>query len=534
MADTKTYFIGQWDTFHSNGPFATKILYDTRLERPEIMPSLTDRYNDAAHEVQQLIQECIANNDRFRAYGSGWSLSDIAHQPDRMLYTGRMNLKRTIDPYELHNASVFKSQDLFFFQCGTTIKEISEFLFSHGKSLKTSGASNGQTIGGSISTGIHGSAFDTGAVQDSVAGLNLIIGPGPNDNVYIERHTQPALNDDFARLINARVIRNDGLFNAALVGLGSFGFIHGVLIEADDLFLLKRYTRRIKPAVALKLAETMNFRDSEFKIPSELDATGKGIRPYHFKVYVNPYNKKEEYITEIIYKKEYRTNYPNPIPDIKKAIYKDLPTWMARFAEKHSRLIPKFIGALKGQIFPDLDKDIEGTLGEIFWDTTHKGAAFAFTFGIDIKDTRKALNLFIRVVNEEGPVPGAIALRFIRASKAILAFTKFPMTCILEMDGILWKGSSTMISFEDFQKKLLEVFIAEGIKFTIHWGKNAASSLPGLIDYMYGDNDDIWKNYRSALLSKQMADVFSNGFLDTIRLSDYRVNVPKNLVDSLI
>jgi len=77
MADTKTYFIGQWDTFHSNGPFATKILYDTRLERPEIMPSLTDRYNDAAHEVQQLIQECIANNDRFRAYGSGWSLSAL-------------------------------------------------------------------------------------------------------------------------------------------------------------------------------------------------------------------------------------------------------------------------------------------------------------------------------------------------------------------------------------------------------------------------------------------------------------------------
>ena len=162
-----------------------------------------------------------------------------------------------------------------------------------------------------------------------------------------------------------------------------------------------------------------------------------------------------------------------------------------------------------------------------------KGQAFAFTFGIDNKDTREALNLFIRVVNEEGPVPGAIALRFIKASKATLAFTRFPMTCILEMDGILWKGGDTMISFEDFQRKLLEAFMAKGIKFTIHWGKNAIWSFPGLIDYMYGDNDDVWKNYRSALLSKQMADIFSNKFLDATKLSDYRVNVPETLIASM-
>jgi len=534
MADTKTFFIGQWDTFHNNGPFPTKILYDLQLERPENMPSVTDRYKDAAGEVQQLIRDCLGHNERFRAYGSGWSLSPIAHQQDRMLYTGRMNLKKTIDPDEMHPSSEFKREDLYFFECGTTIKEVSEFLFAHGKSLKTSGASNGQTIAGGISTGIHGSAMDVGALHDSVAGLNLIIGPGPNDIVYVERHTQPALNDDFAKKIGARVIRNDGLFYAALVGLGSFGFIHGVVIEAEDLFLLKRYTFKMKREQALKLAETLNFRDSGFTVPSELEPDGTGKRPYHFKVYINPYNKAEDYVIEIIYKKDYRSGYPNPIPKIKKAIYKDLSTWMARFAEKHSRLIPKLIGALKGEIFPALDVEIEGTLREIFWDTTHKGPAFAYTFGIDLSDTRKALNLFIKVVNEEGPIPGAMALRFVKASKATLAFTRFPMTCILEMDGILWKGNGNMISMEDIQKKLLEAFINAGIKFTIHWGKNATWSLPGLMDYMYGDNDDTWKDYRSALLSKQMADLFSNDFLNSVKLSDYRVNAPKDLVDSLI
>jgi len=533
MASTKTHYIGQWDTFPNNGPFPTKILYETQLEPEGNMPSVFDRYNDAGKEIQRLLQDSINNNERFRAYGSAWSLSNIAHQRDRMHYNGRMNLKMTFDKNDCHPLSAFQSKNLFFFQCGNVIKEISEFLSKSGKSLKTSGASNGQTIAGAISTGVHGSAFDTGAVQDYVVGINLIIGPNPEDMVYLERNSKPALGDDFAGKINSRLIRNDGLFNAALVSLGSFGFIHGVVIEAEDRFLLKRYTRRISREQTMELAVNMNFEDSGFKIAEELDANGKGIRPYHFKVYINPYNDQEEYVTEIIYKKPYRNDYPNPIPRIKTAIYKDLSTWIVQFAAKHNRLIPKLMKAMKGQIFPDLDVEIEGTLGEIFWDSTHQGPAFAFTLGIDHKDTPKALDLFIKLVNEEGPVPGAMALRFIKASEATLAFTRFPMTCILEMDGILWQGNQDMICLEDMQKRIIETFMAAGIKFTIHWGKNAAWSFPGLIDYMYGDNDDVWKNHRSALLSKQMADLFSNDFLDSIKLSDYRVNTSAELVASI-
>ena len=226
-------------------------------------------------------------------------------------------------------------------------------------------------------------------------------------------------------------------------------------------------------------------------------------------------------MAEIIYKKEYLSGYPDPVPKIKTAIYTDLPDIISRIAAKHNGLIPKLINALKGNIFPDLDQDIEGTLGEIFWDSFHQGPAFAYTFGIDNKDAGKALDLFIKLVNEEGPIPGAMALRFIKASKATLAFTRFPMTCILEMDGILWKGNKDMISPGDFERKMIEAFMAAGIKFTIHWGKNADWAFPGLISYMYGDKADDWKNHRSALLTKQMADLFSNGFLERTGLSEY-------------
>src|SRR3954452_260434 len=220
MATTIKHEIGTWDTFHKNGPWPTKVLYETMLEAKGNMPSITDRYNDAATEIQRLIKVALDNGEGFRAYGSAWSMSHVVHQKDNMHFNSAMNLKKVIDADEWHPDSSYLRQDLFLFECGNIIKEISFFLLNNGKSLKTTGASNGQTIAGCISTGVHGSSIDVGSVQDSVVGLNLIIGNDADDIVYIERHTKPALNDVFESRIKARVIRNDDLFNAALVSLG--------------------------------------------------------------------------------------------------------------------------------------------------------------------------------------------------------------------------------------------------------------------------------------------------------------------------
>jgi len=233
MATTTKHEIGTWDTFHNNGPFPTKVLYKTTLEGKGNMPSLIDRYNDAAAEIQRLIKLASTGKEGFRAFGTGWSMSHIAHQKDNMHFNADMNIKKAINADELHLDTNYLRENLFFFQCGNVIKEMSKFLFDHGKSLKATGASNGQTIGGCISTGVHGSALDVGAMQDSIVGINLITGNGAKDIVYLERHTKPVLNDQFAAAINARVIRNDGLFNAALVSLGSFGFIHCIVIEGE-------------------------------------------------------------------------------------------------------------------------------------------------------------------------------------------------------------------------------------------------------------------------------------------------------------
>ena len=533
MASTKTFAIGEWDTFHNNGPFPTKMLHITELEGKGNMPSSTDRYNDCAQEIQRLIQEALNNNEGFRAYGSAWSLSAIAHHKDRMHYNGNMNLKMTIDADDLHANTNYHHKNLFFIECGNTIKEISNFLSAHGKSLKASGASNGQTIGGSISTGVHGAGLDAGAVQDFVVGINLIIGPNKNEIVYLERHSKPALNELFLQKINTRIIRNDDLFNAALVGLGGFGFIHGVVIEGEDRFLLKRYVKKIDKNIALELAKTMDFENSSFTIPQEVDSSGKGLRPYHYKIFVNPYRNDNEYVVELMYKKEYKLPYPDPFPRIKTAIYKDLITLFTKIAEKFPKNIPWLVDQLRNTIMPQVDEEVTGTLAEIFWDAPHQGPAFACSVGIDHKDSPKALELLSKLVNDEGPIPGIFAMRFVKQSQATLAFTKFPITCMLEIDGVLWEKTNNIISLTEFSKRIIEVLMQNGILFTGHWGKNSDWAFPGLVEHMFGNKMKIWKNYRNSLLSPEMAQLFSNNFLEMTNLAQPENDIPQDLIVSL-
>ena len=534
MATTTKHEIGTWDTFHNNGPFPTKVLYKTSLEGKGNMPSLIDRYNDAAAEIQRLMKAALDKQEGFRAYGAAWSMNHIAHQKDNMHFNAEMNLKKPILDDELHPASAFKREHLFFVQCGNVIKELHKFVFDHGKSLKATGASNGQTIAGCVSTGVHGSALDTGSVQDCVVGLNLIIGPDPNDVVYLERHTAPALNDVFAGRIKARVIRNDGLFDAALVGLGAFGFIHGIVIETEDRFLLKRYVKKINKDQALELAKTMDFANSPFTIAGETDANGKGNRPFHYKVFINPYVDDTEYVVEAIYKKPYTSVYPDPLPRIKTAIYRDLIILFTKIAENFKNSIPKLIKLLQTSVLPPVDLEATGTLGEIFWDAPYQGPAYAIAVGIDHSHSPKALELLAKLAREEGPIPGIYAMRFVKQSKATLAFTQFPITCMLEIDGLIWKAKKNkIISLEAFCTRTIEVLQANSIPFTIHWGKSADWSFPGLVHHMYGNKAITWMEYRSALLNEKTARLFSNKFLEDTQLDTYIANTPAGLAESV-
>jgi hypothetical protein len=519
MATTRTHALKEWDTLHNNGPFPLKTLYVTELEGDGNMPDKIDRYNDATKEIQRLIKETNDAHQGFRAYGSAWSMNNIAHQKDRMHYNGFMNIHIPMVVENLHADTSFDASNLFLFECGTIIKRVSEVLSAHGKSLKTTGASNGQTIAGCISTGVHGSALHVGAVQDYVVGINLIIGSNKNDVVYIERQTEPALNDDFAKKISDRIIRNDKLFNSALVGLGSFGFIHGVVIEAEPRFLLKRYVKKINKNLALELSDTLDFTNSAFKIPEETDAQGIGNIPYHYKVFINQYSNEPNYVVELMYKKSFVADYKDPFPVIKQSVYRDLIHLFTKMSEKFPKSIPWLVKRLRKTILPQVDKELIGTLPQIFWDAPYQGPAFACSVGVDHKNASKALDLLANLTKNEGPIPGIFALRFVKQSKATLAFTKFPVTCMLEIDGVQWNKTNKIMSLTEFSKRIIEVLKQNNIPFTLHWGKNSDWAFPNLLELMYEkEKIETWMECRKTLLNSDMQKMFSNDFIETIGL----------------
>ncbi|WP_181954050.1 FAD-linked oxidase [Flavobacterium cellulosilyticum] len=483
------------------------------------MPNKMDRYNDVATEIQRLIKETLDAGQGFRAYGSAWSLNNIASHKDRMHYNGFMNISMPIHDVDCHLNSNYDPTNLFLFECGNTIKEISETLAENGKSLKTSGASNGQTIAGCISTGVHGSALDVGSVQDYVVGLNLIIGPNKEDIVYIEPHSKPALSDEFATKLNARVIRDDNMFYAALVGLGGFGFLHGIVIEAEPMFLLKRYVKKMDKNIAFELASTMDFKNAVFTIPEETDSDGKGKRPYHFKIFINQYSDDPNCVVELMYKKAYQKHYPDPFPIIKESLYKDLIYLFVKLAENLPKSIPFLVKQLRNTILPTVNEETTGMLKEIFWDAPYQGPAFACSFGIDHKDSPKAMELFGKLTRDEGPIPGIFAMRFVKQTKATLGFTQFPITCMLEIDGVLWSESEKIMSLEHFSIRMIEVLQQNNIPFTLHWGKNNGWAFSGLLNHMYAENAVKWIDERKKLLSTDMYDLFSNGFLQTVGLA---------------
>lgn len=519
MANTATNPITEWNTLHENGPWPAHLMHSTTLAAKADMPVPINRYNDAAAEIQRLLATALQKNEGFRAIGSRWSLSHIAHQKDNIHGNQSMNIKMPVEAHQLHTDTAFVAENLFLIQCGNVIKEIHNFLNGYGKSMKSTGASNGQTIAGCVSTGVHGSALDVGAVQDCVVGLNLIIGSGPQDRVYLERASQPGLSDDFAATLQSRVIRDDRMFNAALVSLGSFGFIHGVVIEAEDRFLLKRYVKKVNKYLAIALAGSMDFANSPIRIAAETDANGKGLKPFHYKVYINPYVDDTEYVVELMYKKPYQTGYPDPLPNIKTSLYRDLIYLFIKLAVNWQNSIPKLIQILHQSILPPVDNEVTGMLSEIFWDAGYQGPAFACSVGIDHQDAPKALELLTTLAKEEGPIPGIYAMRFVKQSKATLAFTQFPITCMLEIDGLNWDGDAHhMISLKKFCTRTIEILQENGIRFTLHWGKNADWTFPGLVDYMYGIKVDEWKAQREKLLSPEAQKLFSNGFLKDVGL----------------
>lgn len=455
-------------------------------------------YNDSTKAFQKLIGDRIQSNTPLRTLGAGWSFTKVATATNGfMVDTKQLNTTLSISEKSVSEKYTGDHKKLLFAQCGAAVWEISKELRSKNLSLKTSGASNGQTIAGLISTGAHGSTVDFGAAQEFVVGLHLIV--SPTRHIWLEKKSFPVVSDSFIQKLNTELVQDDDLFNSALVSFGSFGIIHGVLVEAEDLYLLETYMRKLPYDAKLKEAmNTLNFDGLDLPYGSE--------RPFHFAVSLNPYDKENLAYVSAFYKRPYTDNYVRPVVNAEGiGPGDDAPVFMGRLTDAIPALVPTLVNKLMAGIFVPFEEQF-GTLAEIFNNTTLHGKLLSAAIGLPIEQVTRVTEILLEMNETNGPFPGLFAYRFIKKSDAKLAFTRFAFTCILELDGVF--SDATRNFYTAVWNRLDE----ENIPYTFHWGKINELN-PERISRMYGEDANTWIAARNKLLDDQCRKVFSNELL---------------------
>lgn len=494
MKIVKTGFT-TWENRHETFVEKIKDLYE--LGNDDSLSAL-DSYNDATKGLQQIIGEAIAKQLPLRALGAGWSWMKIATaEAGIMLDTKPLNIVFDVSAENINKSYTGDPGHLLFAQCGNGVWELSRYLKTRNLSLKTSGASNGQTIAGVMATGAHGSAFDVGAVQDFVLGMHIIV--GPNRHIWLEKASSPVVTPAFLQKIGAELVQDDDLYHSALVSFGSFGIIHGVLLEAEPLFLLETYMARMPFDTTLRqLMQTLDFSQAQLPNGNE--------RPYHFAISLNPYDLDNGAYVTTMYKRPYAPGYTPPARNLDGiGPGDDAPCFIGHLTQAIPALVPGLVSKLLATSLTPYSKQF-GILSEIFDNTTLHGKLLSAAIGIPISYVGQAADLLLEVNKANGPFAGLFAFRFIKKSAARLAFTRFDFTCVLELDAAF--SDETYAFYTAVWQRLED----EKIPFTFHWGKINELDFDR-ITRMYGDDVQTWIAARNKLLDADTRKVFTNATL---------------------
>ena len=111
-------------------------------------------------------------------------------------------------------------------------------------------------------------------------------------------------------------------------------------------------------------------------------------------------------------------------------------------------------------------------------------------------------------------LPLILSHRFVKGTHALLGFTRFDTTAVMEMDAV--NTAQTRAYFE----RVWDALDAAGVPFTLHWGKYNTFLTPERVRNRYGDATvDQWLASRKTLLpDPQVRRIFNNDFMSRVGL----------------
>jgi len=470
-----------------------------------------DLLKQTAQDLDQLIQQARQQRRRIRALGSAWALTDIAITDGWLVNTKMLNRMFEVTPQNF--AATYpeaKRPYLILAQCGISIAELNTALEvppagGLRRALKTAGIGAGQTAAGAVSGNTHGSAVNFGATPEWVAGMQIVTGSG--QSVWVERLSHPVLNDDCIAQMGAVPLRNDDVFNAAVVGFGAFGIITCLAIETDPIYQLS--FPPVRDISHADLKQKLNHFNSN-------DPAGL----YHYEFVWDPYSKAQVAMEAAAVRVPFEAGHPGP-----------KPVWIVRndqgfaLAGKSPSLflgLPFIPPGMKTRVqFKQYRQrailgNVRATPGQLFTATiTYLEGYTESAIGVSISDAAAMIEISTDVIKRL-KIPAMSQVRAVHPSPALLSFTQLgPKTCVFEY-GLVHDGK-----FVRFERELTAALTQAGVAYTLHWSKNSGIN-PERLEAMYGaDKVARWKAARRTVFGgdTELMRVFDNDHLARAGLS---------------
>ena len=494
-----------WTNHHENVqvPIAKRLTIKNEVPT---QPSMAGMRATAAR-VQSIINRALTAGVRLRACGSRWSFSDIpVVEQGWILETSQIDWRFNVSFNDLDPACAGTVEEFILVQTGAKISRINEVLETpqRKRALRTSGASNGQTIGGSLGTGIHGSAIDVGGIESQVAGIQLLTA---TQNLWIERASAPTLNAAFAAKLGATLVRDDAKFEAAIVSLGALGIVHAVLLKTTGRYLLNSSLSHIPISQIATAMNTLNFAGSG--IP---DTTR---RPYFFQTIIDPRRPDMVYAT-VRYKEVCPPNY---VPDYNQVSGSEPGTDVPRMIATAIKTIPGIrdlivstLMSIELRVRADTPDEYTSP-GEQYTFTSAREGIASCGFAVPIAQVTRALDIARVAFAQHKSAPVVFTCRYVQKSPGILSFTCFDPSCVFDIDGVDTDATHKLI------KLVAQRFDEAGMPYTMHWGKTNHLT-KARVRANYGGAVDRWNATRRLILTDAAErDMFSSPFLDGLGLN---------------
>ncbi|HXK19395.1 MAG TPA: hypothetical protein VNG33_16405, partial [Polyangiaceae bacterium] len=438
---------------------------------------LIDQWRRVGSVLQDIVGYAFANRLPLRPDGSRWSLSNIA-QPERLAVSLAAHDVAEEIPLgwrsPAYAASLAASGLTPMLVSGSMkIQRLNRTLALRNLALQTSGASDGQTLAGACATGTHGAALRLGAFHDTFRALHFMV--GPQAAVLVQPTSGPLTAQAAADLTNwlgfpTTLRSDDTLFAAAQVHLGSLGILLNAVVETRPLYFWTEVTSaHSDDAWRRVLAEQ-----------SPASVAGHSPTPNYLQVVLNPYQtypagSKNAWVismtdapftnqTDVDTRVEAAFT-PNPdllsllstLEDTDDLDLTDLPIRMKLTSELIDRYGDgiRTRRALPGVIF--------GPSG------LPRGRGASVEFVVDGGQAEPAASLLLEALAAEyadgRQFMGAIGIRFVKGSSALLAPNARPMSCFLELPGI--RTDEVPRIYDTCGNALAR----HGVAFGCHWGQ---------------------------------------------------------------